>query len=188
MICYSCKCSLGRTDVGRTSSMNELCTENDRKATTSSTQSLNATQRLSSLFNPLRWSRRNVNETTTTPQSVRRSTTRKGPAARKCNRSTGNLHRPSSISPASSVFFLSPAGEETSARTSATVDEEQSNSMNYQGQPQSQLQQQSQPVLIGSAHRRQTTAPQTPQTARQLGPFAGIRPQLLPSQLSPMAL
>ena len=170
--------------------MDELCAERDRNATTSSTQSLNTTKRLSSLFNPLRWSRRNINEITTTPQVMRRNTTRKGPAARKCNRSTGNLHRPPSISPSSSVFFLSPSGEDASGRTSATVDVEYPNSLSHEEQRLLKLQQhqQPQPVLISSLQRRQITAPQTPQIPRQFGPFAGIRPQLLPSQLSPMAL
>ncbi|CDS42397.1 growth factor receptor bound protein [Echinococcus multilocularis] len=174
----------GRTDVGRTSSMNELCVDECR-ATTSSTQSLNASQRLTCLFNPLRWSRRNVNEATT-PQPMRRSTARKGPAARKCNRSSSSLHRPPSISPSSSVFFLQNA-EDSSARVSAAVEEEQLNSMN-QRQQQLEVQQsqpQQLPTLTYPSQRRQTTAPQTPHLPRH---FAGIRPQLLPSQLSPAAL
>ncbi|VDK20289.1 unnamed protein product [Taenia asiatica] len=177
----------GRTDVGRTSSMSELCVD-ERKATTSSTQSLNASRRLTCLLNPLRWSRRNVNEATT-PQPMRRSTARKGPAARKCSRSNGSLHRPPSISPSSSVFFL-PHAEDLSTRTSAAVEEEQLNSLN-QRQQQLQVQQpqpQQQPTLMHSSQRRQITAPQTPQSPRRFGSFVGIRPQLLPSQPSPVAL
>ncbi|KAL5110635.1 Ras-associated and pleckstrin homology domains-containing protein 1 [Taenia crassiceps] len=177
----------GRTDVGRTSSMSELCID-ERKAKTSSTQSLNASQRLTCLLNPLRWSRRNINEATT-PQPMRRSTARKGPAARKCNRSSGSLHRPPSISPSSSVFFL-PHIEDSSTRTSAAVEEEQLISLN-QRQQQLQVQQpqlQQHPTLMYSSQRRQTTAPQTPQSPRRFGPFVGIRPQLLPSQPSPVAL
>ncbi|KAM7537895.1 hypothetical protein Aperf_G00000069472 [Anoplocephala perfoliata] len=185
----------GRTDVGRTSSMNELGTDN-RKTAASSTQSLNASQRISSLLNLLRWSRRNINESTT-PQPTHRSASRKGPAARKCNRSSGNLYRPPSISPSSSVFFLPPASGDASARTSAAMEEDLMNTSQHNQQPSlsqsQQLQPPTTPILLNSSGTQQRINGRpghssTPQSPKHSSHFAGIRPQLLPSQLSPVAL
>ncbi|VDL16388.1 unnamed protein product [Hymenolepis diminuta] len=181
----------GRADVGRTLSMNELNAV-DQKLAASSTQSLNASQCISSLLNPLRWSRRNIDEAVT-PQPMRRVASRKGPAARKCNRSTGNLHRPHSISPSSSVFFLPPANCDASARTSAAVEDDiMTTSQHNLQEPMNQsqtLQIPATPMLINNSGQQQRPGgPPMPHSPRRSGHFAGIRPQLLPSQLSPVAL
>ncbi|KAM3178315.1 hypothetical protein ACTXT7_002814 [Hymenolepis weldensis] len=178
----------GRADVGRTLSMNELNAV-DQKLAASSTQSLNASQCISSLLNPLRWSRRNIDEAVT-PQPMRRIASRKGPAARKCNRSTGNLHRPHSISPSSSVFFLPPANCDASARTSAAVEDDiMTTSQHNLQEPMNQsqtLQIPATPMLINNSGQQQRPGgPLMPHSPRRSGHFAGIRPQLLPSQLSP---
>ncbi|VDO10333.1 unnamed protein product [Rodentolepis nana] len=180
----------GRADVGRTSSMNELNAV-EQKLSASSTQSLNASKCISSLLNPLRWSRRNIDETTT-QQPMHRTVSRKGPAARKCNRSSGNLHRPHSISPSSSVFFLPPANGNESARTSAAVEDDIMTSSQHNLQDpltQSQtLQVPATPMLINnSVQHQQRGTPLMSHSPRRSDHFAGIRPQLLPSQLSPVA-
>lgn len=156
--------------MGRTSSLGELCPDGHQGGA-SSTQSLNVTQRLGSIFNPLRWSRRDVNDVST-PKPLQKNPSRnsKGPAARKCNRSSGgSLTRPQSISPASSVFFMPPT-EDGSSDVSAE-----------EAHHQQQQQYQQQPVLASPSRQRQ--APQSPRFTGH----AGIRPQLLPSQLTPAA-
>lgn len=130
----------GRNDVGRCTSLGELNQSDAASLNRSSekvgpelrqsTKSLNIGHKLGSLFNPLRWSRRDLNHSEKTiPTKVTPRYLRKGPAARRCDRSLSSLHR-QSVSPASSIFMLPSQGnggdDTTGASTSDFVCDDQS--------------------------------------------------------------
>nr|VZI45123.1 unnamed protein product [Spirometra erinaceieuropaei] len=124
----------GRNDVGvgpRSKSLGELTSSEQRRLSGGDT---GFGKRLGAftLFNPLRWSRKDLkmkedqhNQQQQARQGKQRYS-RKGPAARRCDRSLNSLNC-QSISPASSVFFLPspsptrsrPQSEELSATPSS---------------------------------------------------------------------
>lgn len=182
---------LGRTDVGRAQSLGELNTDGN-SVNTSSTQSLNVSQRFGSLFNPLRWSRRDINATNGSTAAVVAPRTLhhkgRGPAARKCHRSTSHLNNitncPQSISPASSVFFVPPATPPMISSPKGTAADDTTATKDF-----------ALPVLFspGREHRRSQQPPPPPPLSPRLGarfqhPGAvGGGGAILPSQLTPAA-